>query len=167
MVATDLTTDIRWYAWTAHAVASGARGAMSIGLAAGGRFPTKDIAPYVGAQVVGAIVASAVLYIIAKGAPGFDLSGGFAANGFGAHSYLKRCRHHNVDGAVLMGTDEDDPEVRRLVRSDVATVGVDLELEPVDHVRGDVGDVDVELLVPPAQLVDRAVLLAQQGVLDR
>ena len=50
-------------------------------------------------------------------------------NGFGAHSYLKRCRHHNVDGAVLMGLDADDPEVRRLVRSDVATVGVDIELE--------------------------------------
>jgi LacI family transcriptional regulator len=49
-------------------------------------------------------------------------------NGFGAHSYLKRCRHHNVDGAVLMGLDADDPEVRRLVRSDVATVGVDIEL---------------------------------------
>ena len=50
-------------------------------------------------------------------------------NGYGPHSYLKRCRHHNVDGAVLMGMDAEDPEVRRLVRSDVATVGVDLELE--------------------------------------
>ncbi|HYH90515.1 MAG TPA: LacI family DNA-binding transcriptional regulator [Solirubrobacteraceae bacterium] len=49
-------------------------------------------------------------------------------NGYGPHSYLKRCRHHNVDGAVLMGMDAEDPEVRRLVRSDVATVGVDLEL---------------------------------------
>jgi LacI family transcriptional regulator len=50
-------------------------------------------------------------------------------NGYGTHSYLKRCRHHNVDGAVLMGADADDPEVRRLVRSDVPTVGVDLEVE--------------------------------------
>ena len=50
-------------------------------------------------------------------------------NGYGPHSYLKRCRHHNVDGAVLMGMDAEDPEVRRLVRSDVATVGVDLELD--------------------------------------
>jgi LacI family transcriptional regulator len=50
-------------------------------------------------------------------------------NGYGTHSYLKRCRHHNVDGAVLMGADEDDPEVRRLVRSEVPTVGVDIEVE--------------------------------------
>ena len=50
-------------------------------------------------------------------------------NGFGTHGYLKRCRHHNVDGAVLMGLDAEDPEVRRLVRSDVPTVGVDVELE--------------------------------------
>jgi LacI family transcriptional regulator len=50
-------------------------------------------------------------------------------NGYGTHSYLKRCRHHNVDGAVLMGMDADDPEVRRLVRSDVPTVGVDIDVE--------------------------------------
>ena len=50
-------------------------------------------------------------------------------NGYGPHSYLKRCRHHNVDGAVLMGMDADDPEVRRLVRSDVPTVGVDIDVE--------------------------------------
>src|SRR5262245_3224321 len=60
--------------------------AVTVGLAAGGRFPAKDIAPYVIAQVIGAIVAAAVLYIIAKGAPGFHVSGGFAANGFGQHS---------------------------------------------------------------------------------
>src|SRR3954466_7030122 len=53
--------------------------AVTIGLAAGGRFPTKDILSYVLAQVAGAILASAVLYIIAKGAPGFKLSDGFAA----------------------------------------------------------------------------------------
>ena len=49
-------------------------------------------------------------------------------HGYGTHSYLKRVRHHNVDGAVLFGMDADDPEVRRLVRSDVPTVGVDLEV---------------------------------------
>ncbi|AWM88121.1 aquaporin Z [Microvirga sp. 17 mud 1-3] len=60
--------------------------AVTVGLAAGGRFPAKDIAPYVIAQVVGAIVAAAVLYVIARGAPGFDLAKGFAANGYGEHS---------------------------------------------------------------------------------
>ena len=66
------------------------------------------------------------------GAAGYDLlmfASERPGNGYGTHSYLKRCRHHNVDGAVLMGMDAEDPEVRRLVRSDVATVGVDLELE--------------------------------------
>ena len=60
--------------------------AVTLGLAAGGRFPAKDIVPYVVAQVVGAIVAAAVLYLIARGAPGFDLAKGFAANGYGEHS---------------------------------------------------------------------------------
>ncbi|HEV2566569.1 MAG TPA: aquaporin Z [Microvirga sp.] len=60
--------------------------AVTVGLWAGGRFPGKDIGPYVGAQVIGAIVAAAVLYMIASGAPGFDLAKGFAANGYGDHS---------------------------------------------------------------------------------
>jgi len=60
--------------------------AVTIGLAAGGRFPTPQILPYVIAQVIGAIVAAALLYVIASGAPGFDVSKGFAANGFDAHS---------------------------------------------------------------------------------
>jgi len=60
--------------------------AVTVGLAAGGRFPTGQIAPYVIAQVAGAIVAAAVLYLIASGAPGFDVAKGFAANGYGDHS---------------------------------------------------------------------------------
>ena len=60
--------------------------AVTCGLAAGGRFPTRDIAPYVVAQVVGGLVAAAVLYAIASGAPGFDLAKGFASNGYGEHS---------------------------------------------------------------------------------
>jgi LacI family transcriptional regulator len=48
-------------------------------------------------------------------------------NGYGEHSYLKRCRHHSVEGAVLMGVDPDDPEVRRLLRSGLPCVGVDVE----------------------------------------
>ena len=60
--------------------------AVTFGLAAGGRFPAKDVAPYVVAQVVGAVVGAATLYAIASGAPGFDVAKGFAANGYGAHS---------------------------------------------------------------------------------
>ena len=60
--------------------------AVSIGLWAGGRFPANKLLPYIGAQVLGGIVAAAVLYVIASGAPGFDVSKGFASNGYGAHS---------------------------------------------------------------------------------
>jgi len=60
--------------------------AVSIGLWAGGRFPAKQLLPYIVAQVLGAIVAAAVLYVIASGAAGFDVSKGFASNGYGAHS---------------------------------------------------------------------------------
>jgi aquaporin Z len=60
--------------------------AVTLGLAAGGRFPLGEIGPYVAAQVVGAIVAAGVLYLIASGAPGFDVAKGFAANGYGEHS---------------------------------------------------------------------------------
>ncbi|HEY6132814.1 MAG TPA: aquaporin Z [Rubrivivax sp.] len=60
--------------------------AVSIGLWAGGRFPAKDLLPYIVAQVVGGIVAGGVLYLIASGKAGFSLSGGFASNGYGEHS---------------------------------------------------------------------------------
>jgi aquaporin Z len=60
--------------------------AVTVGLAAGRRFPAQDIGPYVVSQVVGAVVASAVLYAIASGAPDFTLAKGFAANGYGEHS---------------------------------------------------------------------------------
>lgn len=59
--------------------------AISIGLWAGGRFPAKELLPYIIAQVIGAIVAGGVLYLIATGQPGFDI-GDFAANGYGEHS---------------------------------------------------------------------------------
>ena len=60
--------------------------AVSIGLWAGGRFPASDLLPYIIAQVLGGIAGGAVLYVIASGAAGFDVSAGFASNGYGAHS---------------------------------------------------------------------------------
>ncbi len=60
--------------------------AVSIGLWAGGRFPGKDLVPYIVSQVLGGIAAGGVLYLIASGKAGFDLAGGFASNGFGEHS---------------------------------------------------------------------------------
>jgi aquaporin Z len=61
--------------------------AVTCGLAAGGRFPLKDVIPYIVAQVLGGLLAGLVLYTIASGKPGFDAAAsGFASNGYGAHS---------------------------------------------------------------------------------
>ena len=60
--------------------------AVSIGLWIGGRFNSKDLVPYIIAQVAGGIAAGGALYLIATGKDGFSTSGGFASNGFGDHS---------------------------------------------------------------------------------
>jgi aquaporin Z len=60
--------------------------AVTLGLAAGGRFPVAQIGPYIAAQVIGAVIAAFVLHTIASGAAGFDLAGGFASNGYAEHS---------------------------------------------------------------------------------
>jgi aquaporin Z len=60
--------------------------AVSIGLYVGGRFEAKELAPYIIAQILGGIAAGGVLYLIASGKAGFDLSAGFASNGYGEHS---------------------------------------------------------------------------------
>ena len=60
--------------------------AVSIGLCVGGRFPAAKLVPYIVSQVLGAIAAAGILYVIASGNPAFSLAGGFASNGFGEHS---------------------------------------------------------------------------------
>ncbi|MEO6912341.1 MAG: aquaporin Z [Edaphobacter sp.] len=60
--------------------------AVSVGLVVGKRFPARDLLPYIVAQLAGGIAASGVLYLIASGKAGFSLAGGFASNGYGAHS---------------------------------------------------------------------------------
>ena len=60
--------------------------AVSVGLVFGKRFPAAELIPYVVAQVLGGILASAILYVIASGKDGFQLSAGFASNGYGLHS---------------------------------------------------------------------------------
>jgi aquaporin Z len=71
--------------------------AVSAGLVAGGRFPIGELVPYILAQVVGAIVAAGVLYLVASGKPGFDASAGFASNGFGEHSP----DHYSMQAALI------------------------------------------------------------------
>jgi len=60
--------------------------AVSFGLWAGGRFPGKGLVPYIVAQVAGGVAGAAILFVIASGQAGFDVSAGFASNGYGAHS---------------------------------------------------------------------------------
>lgn len=60
--------------------------AVSVGLVAGGRFPARELLPYIVAQVVGAIIAAGLIYVIASGKAGFELSSGLASNGYGEHS---------------------------------------------------------------------------------
>ena len=60
--------------------------AISLGLVVGKRFPASELLPYVIAQVLGAVAAAGVLFVIASGAPGFDVHAGFASNGYGEHS---------------------------------------------------------------------------------
>ncbi|MGY8870547.1 MAG: aquaporin Z [Pseudomonadales bacterium] len=60
--------------------------AVSIGLWAGGRFPANQLLPYIAAQVIGGLVAGGVLFLIASGQAGFDVSAGFASNGYAEHS---------------------------------------------------------------------------------
>lgn len=60
--------------------------AVTVGLTVARRFPVRDVVPYVVAQVLGAIAGASVLYLIASGKAGFDLSAGFASNGYGEHS---------------------------------------------------------------------------------
>src|SRR6202049_3553493 len=60
--------------------------AVSVGLVVGKRFPVSELPAYVVSQLLGAIAGAGVLYIIASGKEGFSLAGGFAANGYGAHS---------------------------------------------------------------------------------
>jgi aquaporin Z len=71
--------------------------AVSAGLVAGGRFPASELVPYIVAQVIGAIVAAGVLYLIATGKPGFDASAGFASNGYGEHSP----DHYSMQAALI------------------------------------------------------------------
>ncbi len=66
------------------------------------------------------------------GAEGFDLllfASERPGNGYGPHSYLKRARHHNVDGCALIGLDPEDAEVRRLARAEIPCIGIDMNLE--------------------------------------
>jgi aquaporin Z len=71
--------------------------AVSIGLAAGGRFSWSEVVPYAIAQVIGAVVAAALLYLIASGKAGFDLSAGLASNGYGEHSP----GHYSLGAALI------------------------------------------------------------------
>lgn len=74
--------------------------AITFGLYMGGRFSGRDVIPYWLAQLAGGIVAAAVLYVIAHGAPGFDAGAGFASNGFGDHSP----QHYSLNAGLVCET---------------------------------------------------------------
>jgi aquaporin Z len=76
--------------------------AVSVGLWAGGRFPANKLFPYIIAQVLGAIVAAGVLYIIASGKAGFDITKGFALNGYGDHSPGGYCLTSALVSEIVM-----------------------------------------------------------------
>ena len=76
--------------------------AVSVGLCVGKRFPASDLLPYIVAQVAGAVVAAAVLYLIATGKAGFSLSAGFAANGYGEHSPGGYAMHSALVAEVVL-----------------------------------------------------------------
>jgi len=71
--------------------------AITIGVWAAGKFPGAQVAPYIIFQVLGAVAAAAVLYVIASGAPGFDVTAGFASNGFGEHSP----QHYSLQAGLI------------------------------------------------------------------
>lgn len=60
--------------------------AVSFGLWMGGRFPLEELLPYIFAQVLGGLLGASILYVIATGQAGFDVTAGFASNGYGEHS---------------------------------------------------------------------------------
>lgn len=76
--------------------------AVSVGLWAGGRFPAAQLLPYILAQVLGAILAAWVLYLIASGKAGFDLAGGLASNGYGEHSPGGYSLHAGLISEIVM-----------------------------------------------------------------
>ena len=104
--------------------------AVSVGLAVGRRFPASDLLAYVPAQVVGGIAAAGALYVIASGKAGFSLDGGFACNGYAAHSpggySLMACLVAEalltfMFLTIIMGaTDRRAPQGTRRLRSDWA-----------------------------------------------
>ncbi|WP_066017779.1 aquaporin Z [Endozoicomonas atrinae] len=59
--------------------------AVSVGLTVGGKFPVRELLPYIAAQILGGVAGAAILYLIASGQPGFETAG-FASNGYGEHS---------------------------------------------------------------------------------
>jgi aquaporin Z len=76
--------------------------AVSVGLWAGGRFPASQLLPYIIAQVLAAVVAAWILFLIASGKAGFDLAGGLASNGYGEHSPGGYSLHSGLISEIVM-----------------------------------------------------------------